>query len=104
LDAACRKHYLVYLHSNVLAEWYEANNILAVKARKRITARDSTLGERAAAAAVWASKAKTKIGFENEKEENEQANTSGSKTQRHSANSVVVRSSRFGWLAERQES
>jgi len=41
-----------------------ADNILAAKARKRITASDSALGERAAAAAVWAAmKAKTKIGM-----------------------------------------
>jgi len=41
-----------------------ADNILATKARKRIAARDSTLGERAVAAAVWAAmKAKTKIGM-----------------------------------------
>jgi len=41
-----------------------ADNILATKARKRIAARDSTLGERTAAAAVWAAmKAKTKIGM-----------------------------------------
>jgi hypothetical protein len=41
-----------------------ADNILAAKARKRIIASNSTLGERAAAAAVWAAmKAKTKIGM-----------------------------------------
>ena len=39
--------------------------LLAEKARKRITASDSALGERAAAAAVWAAmKAKTKIGMD----------------------------------------
>jgi len=41
-----------------------ADNILAAKARKRITARDSTLGVRVAATVVWAAiKAKTKIGM-----------------------------------------
>jgi len=41
-----------------------ADKILAEKVRKRIITRNSTLGERAAAAAVWAAKkAKTKIGI-----------------------------------------
>jgi len=41
-----------------------ADKILAEKARKRIIARNSTLGERAAATAVWAAmKAKTKISM-----------------------------------------
>ncbi|KYN50341.1 hypothetical protein ALC62_14060, partial [Cyphomyrmex costatus] len=41
-----------------------ADNILAEKAQKRITARDSSLKERAAATAVWATmKAKTKMGM-----------------------------------------
>jgi len=41
-----------------------ADEILAEKARKRIIASNLTLGERAAAAAVWAAvKAKTKIGM-----------------------------------------
>jgi len=41
-----------------------ADKILAEKARKRIIARNSTLGKRAAAAAVWAAmKAKIKIGM-----------------------------------------
>lgn len=64
LDAACREHDIAYSHSNDLAKRHVADNILAAKARKRIIARDSTLGERAAAAAVWAAmKAKTKIGM-----------------------------------------
>jgi len=64
LDAACREHDIAYSHSNDLAERHVADNILATKARKRIVARDSTLGERAAAAAVWAAmKTKTKIGM-----------------------------------------
>jgi len=45
-----------------------ADKILAEKARKDIIARNLTLGERAAAAAVWAAmKAKTKIGYETKK-------------------------------------
>ena len=40
------------------------DKILVKEAQKRITAKDSILGERAAATAVWAAmKAKTKIGM-----------------------------------------
>jgi len=64
LDAACREHDIAYSHSNDLAERHVADKILAEKAQKRIIARNSTLGERAVAAAVWAAmKAKTKIGM-----------------------------------------
>ena len=64
LDAVCREHDIAYSHSNDLTNRHAADNILAEKARKRITASDSALGERAAAAAVWAAmKAKTKIGM-----------------------------------------
>jgi len=64
LDVACREHDIAYSHSNDLAERHVADKILAEKARKRIIARNSTLRERAAAAAVWAAmKAKTKIGM-----------------------------------------
>ena len=64
LDATCRDHDIAYSHSNDLTDRHAADNILAEKARKRITASDSALGERAAAAAVWAAmKAKTKIGM-----------------------------------------
>ena len=62
LNAACRD--IAYSHSNDLAERHVVDNILAEKARKRITASDLTLKKRAAATAVWAAiKAKTKIGF-----------------------------------------
>ena len=64
LDAACREHDIAYSQSNDLTERHAADRILGEKARKRIVARDSTLGERAAATAVWAAmKAKTKIGM-----------------------------------------
>ncbi|XP_039308967.1 uncharacterized protein LOC120358532, partial [Solenopsis invicta] len=64
LDAACREHDIAYSQSKDLADRHAADNILAVSARKRITARDSTLGERAAAAAVWAAmRTKTKMGM-----------------------------------------
>jgi len=64
LDAACREYDIAYSRSNDLVERQMADKILAEKARKRIIARNSTLGERAAAAAVWAAmKVKTKIGM-----------------------------------------
>ncbi|KYM93372.1 hypothetical protein ALC62_16024 [Cyphomyrmex costatus] len=64
LDTACREHDIAYSHNNGLTERHAADNILAEKARKRITARDSSLTERAAATAVWAAmKAKTKMGM-----------------------------------------
>jgi len=64
LDAACREHDIAYSRSNDLTERHVADRILAEKARRRIVARDSTLGERAAATAIWAAmKAKTNIGM-----------------------------------------
>jgi len=64
LDAACREHDIAYSRSNDLAERHVADNIFVPKTRKHIAVRDSTLGERAAAAVVWAAmKAKTKIGM-----------------------------------------
>jgi len=64
LDTACREDDIAYSHSYDLAERHVADKILAEKARRRIIARNSTLRERAAAAAVWAAmKAKTKIGM-----------------------------------------
>jgi len=64
LDAACREHDIAYSRSNNLAERHAADKVLAKKAQTRIVAKDSTLGERAAATAVWAAmKAKTKFGM-----------------------------------------
>ena len=64
LDAACREHDIAYSRSNDLTDRHAADNILAEKARKRITASDSALGERAAAAAVWAAmKTNNKFGM-----------------------------------------
>ncbi|EFN69946.1 hypothetical protein EAG_15644, partial [Camponotus floridanus] len=61
LDAACREHDIAYSRSNDLTERHAADRILSEKARNRIGVRDSTLGERAAATAVWAAmKVKTK--------------------------------------------
>ncbi|KAG5328141.1 SETMR methyltransferase, partial [Acromyrmex charruanus] len=65
LDAACRDHDITYSRSKDLTKRHVADKILAEEARKRITAKDSTLGERAAVTAVWAvMKAKTKIGMD----------------------------------------
>jgi hypothetical protein len=64
LDAACREHDIAYSRSKDLTERHAADRILAEKAGERVVARDSTLGERAAAAAVWtAMKTKTKLGM-----------------------------------------
>jgi Phospholipase A2-like domain len=64
LDAACREHDIAYSRSNDLTERHAADKVLAKKAQTRIIARDSSLGERAAATAVWAAmKAKTKLGM-----------------------------------------
>ncbi|KYQ52679.1 hypothetical protein ALC60_08211 [Trachymyrmex zeteki] len=64
LDAACRDHDIAYSRSKDFTKRHVADKILAEEARKRITAKDSTFGERAAATAVWvAMKAKTKIGM-----------------------------------------
>jgi len=64
LDAACREHDIAYSRSNDLTERHAADRILGVKSRKRIIVKDSTLGEKVAATAVWAAmKAKTKIGM-----------------------------------------
>jgi len=61
LDAACRKHDIVYSRSNDLTVEYK---VLADKALGRVTARNSSLSERTVAATVWAAmKAKTKIGM-----------------------------------------
>ena len=52
------------LRNKDLAKRHVANKILAEKARKHITATNSTLGERTAVIAIWtAMKAKTKIGM-----------------------------------------
>ncbi|EGI60744.1 hypothetical protein G5I_11033 [Acromyrmex echinatior] len=59
-----------YSHSN--DERHAADNILAEKAWKRITASDSILKKRAAATAIWAAmKAKNWYRFENKEEEEE---------------------------------
>ncbi|EFN83171.1 hypothetical protein EAI_10386, partial [Harpegnathos saltator] len=52
LDAACREHDIAYSRNNNLTYRHVVYEILAVKARKRITSKDSTLGERAATTAV----------------------------------------------------
>jgi len=69
LDAACCEHDIIYSHNKDLTKHNTlvADNILTAKALKRITARDSTLGEkeRIAATIIWAAmKTKTKIGMD----------------------------------------
>jgi len=65
LDAACHEHNIAYSRSNEQADRHAADRVLADRARERITAKDSKIGERAAATAVWAAmKAKTKLGME----------------------------------------
>lgn len=64
LDAACREHDIVYSRNKELTARHIADRALADRARERITAKDSHLGERAAATAVWAAmKAKMKLGM-----------------------------------------
>ena len=64
LDAACREHDIAYFRSNDLTERHAADRILAKKAQTRIVAKDSSLGEKAAATTVWAAmRAKTKFGI-----------------------------------------
>ncbi|EFN85045.1 hypothetical protein EAI_12584, partial [Harpegnathos saltator] len=46
LDVTCREHDIAYSRSNNRTDRHAANEILAVKAQKRITSKDSTLGER----------------------------------------------------------
>jgi len=64
LDAACREHDIAYSQSKELVDRHAADKVLADKALGRFIARDSTVGEKAAAGAIWAAmKAKTKIGM-----------------------------------------
>jgi len=64
LNAACREHDIAYSRNKELFNRHIADQILAKKARERITASDASFGERAAATAVWAAmKAKTKFGM-----------------------------------------
>lgn len=64
LDAACMSHDIAYSkHRDSEGRW-EADRELAERAKQRIVAGDSTLGERAIATAVWAAmRAKTKLGM-----------------------------------------
>ena len=64
LDAACSEHDIAYSRSNNLADRHIADRVLAERACERITASDSTFGEKAAAT-IWAAmKAKTKLGMD----------------------------------------
>ena len=64
LGAACRGYDIAYSRSKYLTKWYVADKILAEEARKRISAKNSTLRKKAAATAVWAAvKTKMRIGM-----------------------------------------
>lgn len=52
LDAACREHDITYSGSNALTNRHAADKVLADKALCRVTAKDSTLSERAAATTI----------------------------------------------------
>ena len=72
LDAACREHDIAYSRSNDLSHRHVADGVLANRARERIKANDSTLGERVAAATVWAvMKAKKKFGMGMKRQEDD---------------------------------
>ena len=64
LDAACREHDIAYSRNKDLADRHVADLALAKRALERVKSKDAKLGERAAAATVWAAmKAKTKFGM-----------------------------------------
>ena len=69
LDAACHEHDIAYSRSNELVDRHAADNILAAEARKRITANDSTFGERAAGSRLggYENQDENRHGFEKEK-------------------------------------
>ena len=52
LDTVCREHDIIYSRSKDLTKRHVADKILAEEAWKRIIAKDSTLGERAAATTI----------------------------------------------------
>lgn len=63
LDAACRQHDIAYANHKHSEDRHKADLKLKAEANKRIFARDSSIGERAAAVAVSAAmKVKTSIG------------------------------------------
>lgn len=63
LDAACREHDIAYAKHKDSEERHKADLILKSEASKRIFARDSSIGERAAAATVSAAMGiKTSLG------------------------------------------
>lgn len=64
LDEACRRHDIAYSQSTDLGTRHKADRILAQAAASRITAKDSSWGERAAALGITgAMKAKVKLGL-----------------------------------------
>jgi len=87
LDAACREHDIAYSRSNDLTERQVADRILAEKARRRIVARDSTLGESRSHSCLGGdeSQDEDRYGYEDEdkdeeKKHDEETSTSNSET------------------------
>lgn len=76
LDAACKEHDMFYSKNTDTAERNKADLELADKAWQRVTAGDSSLGERAAAYAVTnAMKLKAKMGMGSPKNKTKKKNT-----------------------------
>lgn len=64
LDRACKEHDIIYSVVNDLDKRHDADRVLISKAVERLKAKDSSLGEKAAALSVIAiMKAKVKIGM-----------------------------------------
>ncbi|KYN21654.1 hypothetical protein ALC57_05972, partial [Trachymyrmex cornetzi] len=108
LDAACREHDIAYSRCNHLTDRHIADRVLAERARERITASDSTFGEKAVATAVWAAmKAKTKLGMGmKRRKRTKRKTTSGNETWRYPTDFTNVRCVRIfdWWSGERNKS
>jgi hypothetical protein len=64
LDSACKVHDIAYSETTDLNKRHEADKVLIEKARERLKAKDSSFGEKAAAATVLGiMKAKVKLGM-----------------------------------------
>lgn len=96
LDAACRLHDIEYSKNQNLVERHKADHDLAARAKARIIAKDSTVGERAAAAAVWiAMKGKTKMGMgmnQNARAQKNKKNKKKNKKKKQSSDLKKIRS------------
>jgi hypothetical protein len=64
LDSACKVHDITYSETTDLNKRHEADKVLIEKARERLKAKDSSFGEKAAAATVLGiMKVKVKLGM-----------------------------------------